>query len=297
MDLVSIVIPCYKQAHFLSEAIDSVLAQAHRAYEIVVIDDESPDDPERVCAAYAGVRYIRQPRQERCAARNRGLAESRGTFVVFLDADDRLLPDHFTSCLDGFRRHPDAAFVCGDYRWFGEGDGGHVHDCRPEPDHYASLLRSNFIGPPHTVMFRREVLLGMGGWNTRLNSAEDQELYLRLARRHRLYCHHRVIAEYRRHAQQTSRQWDVMLDMAMKVLRAEWPYVKGRAEYESAWRDGMKCRQRMYGEPLAWSLVAAARRGDWLRAARLLRVLLRWYPQGAIGLVQHKVRKHYAAAG
>ncbi len=295
MDLVSVVIPCYKQAKFLADAIESVIAQLYPLYEIVVVDDESPDDPSSVCASYPEVRYVRQRRQERCAARNRGIEESRGTFIVFLDADDRLLPEHFNSCLEELQRHPDTGFVCGDYRWFGEGDTRHVHDCRPNPDHYATLLRGNFIGPPHVVMFRREILLAVGGWDTALRSAEDQELYLRIARRYPISCHHRVIAEYRRHAEQTSQKWDLMLESAMTVLRSQWPYVKGRADYERAWREGFHVRQEMYGPPLSWSWVAAVKAGEWRRARRLLRVLLRWYPQGLIDIVQQKIRKQYAA--
>ncbi|WP_447977176.1 glycosyltransferase [Candidatus Nitrospira bockiana] len=289
MELVSVVIPCYKQAHFLSEAIESVLAQTHPEHDIIVVDDESPDDPARIVRRYPGVRYIRQPRQERCAARNRGLEASRGPYTVFLDADDRLLPEHFASCLELFRRHPDAGFVCGDYRWCGVGDVHHIHDCRPTPDHYATLLRTNFIGPPHTVMFRRDILLKEHGFNVELKSCEDQDLYLRIARAHPIYCHHRVIAEYRRHSEQTSQKWDLMLRYAVEMLRRHHRYAKGRPDYERAWRIGWHHRRRLYGEPLAWSTVAAARAGDWRRAGRLLGALLRWYPEGLVMLARHKM--------
>src|SRR5215212_9690625 len=91
--LVSVVIPCYNQAHFLSEAIESVLAQTHPNFEIIVVDDGSTDNTSEVAARYPGVRHIRQDNQGLAAARNTGLRESKGTCLVFLDADDRLLPN------------------------------------------------------------------------------------------------------------------------------------------------------------------------------------------------------------
>jgi glycosyltransferase involved in cell wall biosynthesis len=95
--LVSVVIPCYNQARFLGEAIESVLSQSYRAFEVVVVDDGSTDNTSEVVARYAGadagVRLIRQENRGLAGARNRGLAEAEGEYVVFLDSDDRLLPD------------------------------------------------------------------------------------------------------------------------------------------------------------------------------------------------------------
>jgi glycosyltransferase involved in cell wall biosynthesis len=291
LELVSVVIPCYKQADLLGEAIESVLAQHHARHEVVVIDDESPDNPGAVAAGYSNVRCIRQRRQERSAARNRGLEECRGEFVVFLDADDRLLPNHFTSCLEAFHQNPDLALVCGDYRWLGGVGTWHVHDCRPRPDHYASLLRTNFIGALHAVMFRREVLMNVGGFLRDLIMCEDQELYLRIARRHPIHCHHHVIAEYRRHGQQSSQRWDLMLQNAMRMLAWQRSAVTGRPDYEEAWRIGLDHRRRLYGAPLAWAMVHAARSGEWKRAARYFYVLLRWHPLGLIGLIRQKAER------
>ena len=89
--LVSVVIPCYNQAHFLGEAIESVLAQTYPHLEIVVVDDGSTDNTGEVAARYPGVRYVRQENQGLAAARNTGLRHSSGDYLVFLDADDRLL--------------------------------------------------------------------------------------------------------------------------------------------------------------------------------------------------------------
>ncbi len=114
--LVSVVIPCYNQAHFLGEAIESVLAQSYPHLEIVVVDDGSPDNTEEVAARYPGVRYVRQENQGLAAARNTGLRHSRGDYLVFLDADDRLLPEAVEAGLEHLHAHPECAFAFGKWR-------------------------------------------------------------------------------------------------------------------------------------------------------------------------------------
>src|SRR5918995_6377717 len=111
--LVSVVIPCYNQAHFLGEAIVSVLAQSYPRFEIIVVDDGSTDDTPEVAARYPGVRYVYQNNQGVSAARNSGLARSEGEYVVFLDADDRLLPEALETGLKCLKTHSGCAFASG----------------------------------------------------------------------------------------------------------------------------------------------------------------------------------------
>src|ERR687894_2072239 len=93
--LVTVVIPCYNQAHFLGEAIESVLSQTYPHFEIVVVDDGSTDNTSEVASGYPPdkVRLIRQENKGLSAARNAGLGRSGGEYVVFLDSDDRLLAE------------------------------------------------------------------------------------------------------------------------------------------------------------------------------------------------------------
>src|SRR5918994_1694671 len=91
--LITVVIPCYNQAHFLGEAIESVLSQSYPHHEIVVGDDGSTDDTSEVASRYDGVRLVRQENRGLAGARNTGIRHSEGDYLVFLDADDRLLPE------------------------------------------------------------------------------------------------------------------------------------------------------------------------------------------------------------
>jgi glycosyltransferase involved in cell wall biosynthesis len=294
-DTVSVIIPCYRQAGFLPEAIESVLAQTHPHQEIVVVDDGSPDDTAGVAGRYArlgNVRYVRQSNQGLAAARNTGIAMSSSDYLVFLDADDWLLSNHFATALDAFKAHPEAAFVCGDFRMVGpDTTWQHKHCCDPEPDHYARLIRVNFIAALQTVTFRRQAVVEAGGFRTELKACEDYDLLLRIARRHPIYCHHTLIAEYRRYAPQMSQNWDLMLRFMMKVLREQRLWVRGKPAYEEACREAIaRCRDH-FGERTLWHMVATARSGRYRKAARQCLTLARFYPQGLASLIAGKMAR------
>jgi len=283
LPVISVVIPCFKQAHFLSEAIASVLAQTFADHEIVVVDDGSPDDTSEVTGRYRCVKYVRQDHLGGEVARNRGIEESRGRYLVFLDADDRLLPHHFETSLKAFHAHPEVAFVCGDYQWFGGDDTWHVHQCTPMPDHYATLLRFNFIGALQCAMFRRDVIARVGGFRVGMRACQDQELYLRIARQYPIYCHHEVVAEYRRHESQLTGNAARMLRMSMIMLRWQRPYIRGKPQYEEAYRSGVQFRQRLYGGTIFWGLVSAVKAGRWREATEAFLTLVRFHPRGLFG--------------
>jgi glycosyltransferase involved in cell wall biosynthesis len=289
--MVSVIIPCYNHGHFVSEAIDSVLTQTYPYREIIVVDDGSTDRTSEVVAHYQSVRYVWQRNRGLSAARNRGIQETRGEYVVFLDADDRLLPQHFEISLEAFRSHPDVGWVCGWFRFFGsDPPWRYGHRCDPMPDHLALLLRSNFIGAHHTVMYRRQILVESGGFDECLKSCEDWEFYLRLIRQTPLYCHHQQIAEYRVTEQQMSRRWYVMLKWDLHVLHAQWPFVVGHSFYEDAYYEGIAFARATYGERALWQMVADARSGQWAQALQAFWLLLRWYPQGILNLFKGKAR-------
>src|SRR5713101_4173715 len=114
--LVSVIIPSYNHAQFLGQAIESVLAQSYSNFELIVVDDGSTDNTTEVARRYSPVRYIYQENAGLSSARNSGLRQSRGEFLVFLDADDRLLPHALETGISCMREHPECAFVSGHCR-------------------------------------------------------------------------------------------------------------------------------------------------------------------------------------
>lgn len=110
--LVSVVIPSYNRAYIVGQAIESVLRQTYENVEVVVIDDGSTDDTERVVRAFDDrVRYIYQPNGGIAVARNSGIAAARGEFVAFLDSDDVWLPWKLEAQLAVLRQCPEIGMI------------------------------------------------------------------------------------------------------------------------------------------------------------------------------------------
>ncbi|MCW8924734.1 MAG: glycosyltransferase [Xanthomonadales bacterium] len=218
---VSVVITTFEQTCFLSEAIRSVLAQTIRCREIIVIDDGSSDSPERVTDTFEEVRLIRQPNRGLSSARNAGLKAAKSRYVVFLDADDRLLPEALESNLSCFAAHPNSGLVYGAYYDIDE-EGRRIRTLKLREigdDPFLELLPGNMIGMHATVMYRRDCLLDVDGFDTRLKACEDFDIFLRIARHFRFACHATYVAEYRRHGSNMSNNAVLMISAALSALR------------------------------------------------------------------------------
>jgi len=292
----SVVIICYNHGRFLSEAIESALGQTLPDVEVVVVDDGSTDDTPQVAARYP-VRYIRQENQGMSAARNAGLRSSRGRFVAFLDADDRLLPNALRAGAACLEANPDCAFASGLHRMIGV-DGTPLPSRPHAPvrsDHYRALLEENYIGMHAAVLFRREALESIGGSNPSMRACDDYDVYLRIARTMPVACHEEVVAEYRWHGANTSYNWGLMLRSTLGPLRSQWRFVRGHADLEVAYRKGIRNWQRYYGTRLLNETGAALRNPKrWGAAALALATLLRHYPRG---VWERAVKRLFPRAG
>jgi glycosyltransferase involved in cell wall biosynthesis len=283
------VIPCYNQAHFLTEAIESVLSQTYPNFEIVVVDDGSTDETSEVASRYAQkhhqhhqqVRLIRQENQGLSGARNTGIRHARGEYLVFLDADDRLLPRALEAGVEQLEAHPECAFVSGHCRWI-TSDGlpltGWKQD-RVEGDPYLELLRGCPIFVP-AVMYRRAVFESVGDFDTSFKASEDYDLYYRIARKFPIYCYDTLVAEIRRHDANMTHNSVLMLKAHLTALRPQWAYVKGDGRYEEAYKAGVRLWQDWYGDPLVGEVKTQLKEGQWVRALRGVLALLRYYPRG-----------------
>jgi len=284
--LVSIIIPCYNGEPYLQEAIESSLSQTYQHVEVVVIDDGSTDSSSVIAEKYP-IRYIRQENRGLTASRNRGIRESRGSYIVFLDADDRLKPEAIETGLRVLAENPDCSITVGDHLFISE-DGSQLANSRKtclQKSHYEALLRSNFVEMISSVLFRRSVLEEVGGFDTRLRVAEDYDLYLRIARDYAICCHSAVVAEYRLHQTNVSRNSELMLTTTLQVLGRHARYIRGNARQILAFLEGVRTWRKQYGRQLATEL---ARSSCTLHAGNLRRkllLLLEHYPQGFILLL------------
>jgi len=274
--LVSVVTPCYNQAHFLRDAIESILAQTYPRIELVVVDDGSQDNTAAVVAGYPLARCLRQENKGVAEARNVGFGATNGEYVLFVDADDRLAPNAVQAHLRCFAEHPKAGFVVGAIEHI-TGDGsyrGTPHSPVLESEQYEHLLRANHIANTIAVMFQRSVFEALGGFTGYFSPAEDYEFLLRAARAFPSAHHSTVVAYYRRHTTNTSRKGVIMLQAMRRVMRSQREIVRGNPRLEAAWRKGDNYWRDFFGGVTVKEIYAHLGRGEMWHAARALNALM-----------------------
>jgi glycosyltransferase involved in cell wall biosynthesis len=298
--MVSVVIPCYNQARFLGEAIQSVLCQGYANFEIIVVDDGSEDNTEEVASGYAKedprVGLIRQENRGLAAARNRGLSEAGGEYVVFLDSDDRLVSEALEVGVRELGVHPGCAFVSGICRKI-TADGSIVpgwEQFRVRDDPYLELLRSCPVYVP-AVMYRHSVFDAVGDFDTSYKAAEDYDLYYRILARFPVYCHDTLVAEIRRHEANMTRDRTLMLKYNMAALRSQRKRVKEDARYKAAYNAGERLWRDWHGAPVVNQVRAHLREGRWWQGLMGIVALLRYYPQGILLVANRGVERERIA--
>jgi glycosyltransferase involved in cell wall biosynthesis/SAM-dependent methyltransferase len=298
--LVSVVIPCFDQAAFLDEAIESVLAQTYPHFELLVVDDGSTDNSAEVAARHPGVRLVRQRNRGLPAARNAGLRESAGDFVVFLDADDRLKPRALEVGLRMLRAHPACAFVSGQVELTNH-DGTLLRAAQHrviDRDHHRVLLEGNPILSHATVMYRRQALDVVGDFDERLDACEDYDLYLRITREFKLHTHDECVAEYRRHGGNMHRDPARMLTAALTALRKQRKAARRSPADRRAYVHGVAYWRRELGGQLVDDLRDRIALRDFGRETRRrLRVLARHHPGGLRELRRGRPLPHAPVRG
>ena len=184
METVSIVITCYNLADFVTEAIDSALAQTGPAVEVVVVDDASTDGSWRAIEAYGDrVRALRLSENGGAArARNRGASAARGAWLLFLDGDDFIAPDTAGALLEAARAHPGDLAACG-WEFLLRRDGGwepYVPErpLVPPGDPLEGWLRGIWV-PPCAVLYPRAVYAAAGGFDEQLRRNDDGDMAMR----------------------------------------------------------------------------------------------------------------------
>lgn len=249
--LVSVIIPAYQIAPFVGATLDSVFAQTFRDFEVVVVNDGSPDTEEfeRALAPYLSrVRYFRQENRGAGAARNHGLREARGEFVAFLDGDDLWLPSYLEEQLK-FIRAGGFDLVYADALLFGDSPlaGKTYMQTAPSdgPVNFLTLIRNECNVITSGVVARRRAVLDAGLFDESLRNAQDFELWVRLARRGaRLAYQRKVLLRYRYHEGSLSgdvlnrarREWRVTKQIAdtYELTAEERAVVEGMLERQQA---------------------------------------------------------------
>jgi len=209
---VSVVMPTYNHAAYIGEAIQSVVDQTYRDFELIVVDNYSQDDTETIVRAFNDPRFAYLKFSNNgviAASRNTALKKARGRFIAFLDSDDTWTADKLETQLKHVEANPNVALVCGSLVTRRDNEPFDTAAGPPAASlsgfSYNWLLDCNFIFCS-SVMVRREVLdeVGLFDEDPGMISSEDWDLWLRIARKHRLTLLPKQLGSYRVHGSNVS---------------------------------------------------------------------------------------------
>jgi glycosyltransferase involved in cell wall biosynthesis len=284
--LVTIVIPTHNYACYVGQAIGSGLDQGYRPIEIVVVDDGSTDQTPALLRGFeAKIRSVRLDGRGVSAARNAGLAQARGEYVVLLDADDLLLPGGVASQVALFAQRPDVDAVAGG--WYAcdveLGTVTRVRSSLKDGDVLSQLLRLNIVATPSAMMLRREALEAIGGFDSRLSFNADWDIWLRLAKRGCRFARVTApVAMYRIHRRSMSGNLEHAI-RDMTALLDRFFNDPGLSETLRALEPQTRFGMMTYLARLC------LRQGDDRRGRECLRQALRWNPD-ALGTLAFYLR-------
>ncbi len=227
--LVSVVIPCFNQGHFLEDAVLSSLLACSYPLEIIVVDDGSTDKESIRLIDELREKYkftlVRQANKGRAGARNTGIERARGKYIQLLDGDDMLAPDKIDIQVDEFRAAPETGICVCEYE-FCDGDGLNREVVHPSTIAGFSLSRENFLLrwerglsiPIHCALFRRELLEKTKFQMVTVSAHEDWMFWVELSSHSpKFRFNPAVLATYRIHGRNTVTMREVM---GLDFLRA-----------------------------------------------------------------------------
>jgi glycosyltransferase involved in cell wall biosynthesis len=172
--LVSVIIPVRNMGRYLGESLRSVLAQDYRPIEVIVVDDGSTDDSAKVAVSFPEVICLRQAQRGVPAARNLGIAQSRGVFVAFHDADDVWHPKKLTIQLERMLKHPETGYVAAFYQNFLE--PGVARPAWVSEDQLANAQKGGIFN----LFVRRSVFEAIGVFDTDEEFGADLDWVMRV---------------------------------------------------------------------------------------------------------------------
>lgn len=229
--IVSVITPCYNHARYLPETIGSVLAQTFTDWELIAVDDASPDDTAEVIRQYtdARIHYLYQSNTGMAEARNTGLRIAQGEFVVFLDDDDVLEPEFMQTAL---------AILCQDATLAGVYTLNNYVDSQGQPmpmvggqavprEQFRRRLLEGGFFPPAAALTRLAVVREVGLFDPTLEGEADRDLWLRISEHCSMQAIPKPLVRYRMHTGGRSNDMDAMFSDCLKVLNKHFGRPEG----------------------------------------------------------------------
>lgn len=280
MPRVSVIIPAYNHARFICETVQSVLRQTFTDYEIIVVNDGSPDNTREMLKPLVEsghIKYIEQSNAGQADARNRGLKEARGEFIAFLDDDDLWPSDKLEWQVMKLRQNPHACLIAGFARVFKDAD---QEICILNQGYLeitiARLCESNPLLSPGQALIRRCALAAVGGFRQEIWGADDWDLYFRLAHHGSQIIQDRLALHYRVHENNASHNTSKMITNCLTVIKENisdgFDTEKKRLEFL-----GNKMLLENYGPPIVRKCKNALWERKWQIAAECIPALKQFW--------------------
>ncbi|HVM59858.1 MAG TPA: glycosyltransferase [Verrucomicrobiae bacterium] len=236
--LVTVVVPCYKHAHFLPDAVESVIAQTFSDWEMIIVDDGSPDNTSevanRLIAKYPDkqIRLIQKPNGGLASARNVGFKAARGKYVLPLDSDDKIKPTMLEKVVPILDTHPEVGWVYTHILHFGDVD---TEWPMPDFDRETLIYKNNIC--LCCSLCRKTMWEQVGGYNEQVLGYEDWDFWVGCAERGWSgYCVHEPLFLYRKHGHSMLTEGDKMREGLIAHIVVNHPKLYDQATVENSKR-------------------------------------------------------------
>ena len=219
--LVSIIIPTFNRPDFLERAIESCLKQEYENIEIIVVDDCSGLNIESVRSQYPTVKFLKnEANYGACYSRNRCLSLSEGQFINFLDDDDELFPDKISRQVEKFQTSTDPELGMVTCHSIDRRSGKEkVVKNAVEGDIYKDLLATYLVAGTETMLFKASVLEETGGFDEKLKSSQEYDLFIRASEKYKITYVDEVLTRRNRSVDQISLNFDKKIQGAKRLFR------------------------------------------------------------------------------
>ena len=266
MPLVSIVITVFDRLKYIDQAIRSALGQTYPHIQVIVVDDGSRTEIGASIAPYTDrIEFYRQDNAGMASARNLGMRQARGRFLLFLDDDDYLEFQAVEFLLRGIEQGKCLAWAAGGFRYvddMGRSERGPRFFQGGVGDVYWEMIERCCISCPSAVLVRAEVLRAVGGFDESIRLSEDYDLWLKLARDHALVFTEEIVTNYRTHPGQNSRTgWERHYESHLRVLREHEK--RARPGSEARFREAIASVCFQYADSLDYHHQPQAARAYW----------------------------------
>jgi len=293
--LVSVIIPAYNAARYVADAINSVLSQTYKDYEMIVVNDGSADDTASIVKNIISsidhkpyitdrrpeIRYIYQKNSGPSAARNRGITESLGEYIAFLDSDDAWEPDKLEKQVKALEANHNIGLATCGRKVFDQSDNQTISMPNIPTDRnkmFNSFAMGNIVGSCSCVIIRRSCIGVAGNFDELLNVGEDWDMWFRIARDYEIATINEPLVKYRIRQNSQSGCGNRNLENELRLLK--------RIFDEQAVPYTERIKKKAYSYRHYKAAIAYKENGDILKMKEAILKSIFIYP---LGLLDHNI--------